>query len=144
AEPSSGMLGCVEHLDLSALEAGLDVIRQSPKDAGRLELIVRRPESGEREVLTEALLDTDAGLDGDNWGTRTENPNPKPQITLTNGGATALVAQAPERWALAGDQLYVDFDLGGANLPPGSRLAIGTAVVEITDIPHTGCRKYLD
>jgi MOSC domain-containing protein YiiM len=134
----------MEHLDLSALQSGLGEIRLSPKDAGRLELIVCRPETGGREVLDEGTLDTTVGLQGDNWGTRTANPNPKAQITLTNVRATALVAQTPDRWQLAGDQLYVDFDLGGANVPPGTRLAIGSAVVEITDIPHRGCRKYLD
>ena len=138
------MLSPMEHLDRNALDAGLDEIRRSPSDAGRLELIVRRPEDGEREVLTEATLDTAVGLEGDNWGTRTANPNPKAQITLTNVRATALVAWTPERWPLAGDQLYVDFDLSGENAPPGTHLAIGSAVVEITEIPHRGCRKYLD
>jgi MOSC domain-containing protein YiiM len=138
------MLWRVEHLDLSALESGLDEIRLSPKAKGRLELIVRRPEIGQREVLTEASLDTAVGLDGDNWGTRSVEPQPKAQITLTNARAIALVARKPERWSLAGDQLYVDFDLGGENAPPGTRLAIGSAVVEITELPHRGCRKYLD
>ncbi len=95
-----GVLACcgrVEHLDLIALEAGLPEIRRSPQDAGRLKLIVRRPETGGREVVAEAMLDTVAGLDGDNWGTRTANPNPKAQITLTNVRATALFAQTPGR-----------------------------------------------
>jgi MOSC domain-containing protein YiiM len=134
----------VEHLDLTALEAGLAEIRRSPSETGRVELIVRRPETGEREVLGEGTLDAVVGLQGDNWGTRTNNPNAKAQITLTNVRATALVAQSPERWALAGDQLYVDFDLSGENIPPGTQLAIGSAVVEITEIPHRGCRKYLE
>jgi MOSC domain-containing protein YiiM len=138
------MLCRVNHLDLSALESGLGEIRLSPRDGGGLELIVRRPDTGEREVLTEALLDTSVGLQGDNWGTRTPTPERKAQITLTNVRAIALVAQTPERWPLAGDQLYVDLDLGGENLPPGTQLAIGSAVVEITEIPHRGCRKYLE
>ena len=140
----SGMLSPMEHLDLDALEAGLGEIRRSPSDTGRLELIVRRPESGGREVLDEATLDTRVGLEGDNWGTRTESPSLKAQVTLTNARAVALVAQTTDRWALAGDQLYVDFDLSGANIPPGTRLAIGSAVVEVSDLPHRGCRKYLD
>jgi MOSC domain-containing protein YiiM len=134
----------MEHLDLAALESGLDEIRLSPRDVGRLELIVRRPGEGVREVLTEATLDTATGLEGDNWGTRTANPNPKAQLTLTNARVAALVARSPERWPLAGDQLYVDFDLSGDNVPAGTRLAIGSAVVEITELPHRGCRKYLD
>ncbi len=140
----------MEHLDLTALEDGLDEIRRSPKDIGRLELIVRRPAVGERELLAEGTLDTVEGLVGDCWRTRgsssTEDGSAEPgaQLTLTNARAVALVAQSSERWPLAGDQLYVDLDLSRANLPPGTRLAIGSAIVEVTDLPHLGCRKYLD
>jgi len=140
----------VEHLDLAALDAGLDEIRRSPKDLGSLELIVRRPEIEAREILAEGVLDTLEGLVGDNWRARgsgsTEDgsADPKAQLTLANARAVALVARDPDRRALAGDQLYVDFDLGGDNAPPGTRLEIGSAVVEITDLPHLGCRKYLD
>jgi MOSC domain-containing protein YiiM len=140
----------VEHLDLAALEAGIDEIRRSPREEGRVELIVRRPAQGERERLTEATLDTADGLVGDNWKTRGSSrrpdgsANPKAQLTIKNARMAALVAQTPERWELAGDQLYVDFDLSTENIPPGTRLEIGSAVIEVTDEPHTGCRKYLD
>ena len=138
------------HLPLTALEAGLDEIRLAPADSGRVELIVRRPVVEEREVLEEAELDPVEGLVGDNWrvkgssSTADGTSNPDAQLTLMNARAAALIAQSQERWPLAGDQLYVDFDLSGENIPPGTRLAIGTAVVEVTDEPHTGCRKYLD
>jgi hypothetical protein len=144
------MLWLVEHLDLAALDAGLDEIRGSPRDMGSLDLIVRRPEVEAREILEEGLLDAQEGLVGDCWRTRgsssTEDgsANPKAQLTLANARAVALVARDPDRRALAGDQLYVDFDLSVENAPPGTRLEIGSAVVEITDLPHTGCRKYLD
>jgi MOSC domain-containing protein YiiM len=59
-----------------------------------------------------------------------------------NVRATALLAQSEERWALAGDQLYVDFDLSEDNIPPGARLAIGSAVLEVSAQPHTGCKKF--
>jgi MOSC domain-containing protein YiiM len=125
------------------LEAGLEHIRQSPGDGGTVELIVRRPEVGEREVLDEAELTLEEGLVGDSWGRRGKRPNPKAQITLTNARSTDAVAGGDRgRWPLAGDQLYVDLDLGGANLPAGSRLAIGTAVLEVTDLPHMGCAKF--
>jgi hypothetical protein len=140
----------MEHLDLAALEAGVDEIRRSPKDEGRVQLIVRRPAVEEREVLAEAVLDTVEGLVGDCWKTRGSSStadgsaNPKAQLTIANARAVALVAQTPERWQLAGDQLYVDFDLSELNVPAGTRLAIGSAVVEISEDPHRGCRKYLD
>ncbi|MEW5941889.1 MAG: MOSC domain-containing protein [Chloroflexota bacterium] len=136
------------HLSLEELEAGLDAIRQSPRDAGRVELIVRRPRMDEREALTEARLDRTSGLVGDMWparkSTRTPDGSPHPdmQLTLMNSRVIALLAQDRERWPLAGDQLYVDLDLSADNLPPGTRLQIGSAVIEVTSQPHTGCAKF--
>jgi MOSC domain-containing protein YiiM len=122
--------------------AGLDGVRAAPSDAGTLELIVRRPEVGEREVLGLAELDLAGGLVGDSWSRRGKTPNPKAQITLMGARAAALIAGEPERWPPAGDQLFVDLDLSGENLPPGTRLSIGSAVLEISDLPHRGCGKF--
>jgi MOSC domain-containing protein YiiM len=139
----------VDHVDIASLEAGLAEIRRAPRDAGTVELIVRRPAPEEREVVAEAALDPAAGLVGDNWldrGSRATgdgSAHPEMQLTMMSARAAALIARAPERWALAGDQLYVDLDLSSANLPPGTRLAVGTAVIEITDQPHTGCGKFV-
>ena len=68
--------------------------------------------------------------------------NPDAQLTLMNARVVALVAGERERWPLAGDQLYVDLDLSADNLPPGTRLAVGSAVIEVTPEPHTGCAKF--
>lgn len=124
------------------LGTNLDHVRAAPRDEGRLELIARRPNVGEREVLEEAELDLEQGLVGDSWSRRGKHPNPDEQVTLMNARAAALVAGDRERWALAGDQLYVDLDLSPANLPPGTRLAIGSAVLEVTAAPHFGCGKF--
>jgi MOSC domain-containing protein YiiM len=134
------------YLSPAELEAGLPTVRDAPSDVGVLELIVRRPAVEEREVVSEAELDLEDGLVGDNWRARGRSggrpANDKAQITVTSSRATALVARERERWPLAGDQLYVDFDLSAANLPPGTQLEIGSAVLEVTDDPHTGCKKY--
>lgn len=138
----------VTHPTRAELEAGLDRIRRSPTDEGTVELIVRRPANGKREVLEEGRLDLVEGLVGDNWLTRgsrhTEDgrAHPDMQINLMNARVIALVAQARERWGLAGDQLFVDLDLGVDNLPPGTRLSVGSAVLEITAVPHLGCTKF--
>jgi MOSC domain-containing protein YiiM len=124
------------------LEAGLDHVREAPPDLGTVELIACRPASDERVVLEEAELDVERGLVGDCWSLRGRYPNPKAQLTLMNARAAALIAGPRERWAIAGDQLYVDLDLSPANLPPGTRLALGTAVVEVSDLPHRGCGKF--
>jgi hypothetical protein len=131
---------------LDVLEAGFSASGPSPTDRGRLELIVRRPRSNEREVLAEAELDVAAGLVGDWWSVRHSargGPSARDtQLTLINARVLALVAQHSDRWPLAGDQLVADLDLSCENLPPGSQLAIGAAVIEVSAVPHTGCRKF--
>ncbi len=138
-----------KHLSLAELEVGLEAIRGAPKDGGRLELIVRRPEVEKREVLEVGFLDLAEGLVGDNWKTRgssrTEDgsAHPEMQLNVMNARVIALLAQEKERWQLVGDQLFIDLDLSSENLPPGSRLAIGSAVIEVTEQPHTGCAKFM-
>jgi hypothetical protein len=128
-------------------ESNLDEIRASPRDGGTIELIARRPAENEREVLDSGWVDPALGLVGDCWLVKLESAgkplDPDTQLTLMNARAAALVAGGRERWALAGDQLYVDLDLSYANLPPGTRLAVGEAVIEVTAVPHTGCGKFL-
>lgn len=123
-------------------EATLEHVRAAPPEVGSLELIVRRPTVDVREVLEEVVLDVERGVVGDSWSRRGRNPNPKTQVTLMSARAAALIAGERERWPLAGDQLYVDLDLSGENLPPGTRLAIGSAVLEVSDLPHLGCGKF--
>ena len=142
------MIG-VKHLTREELEAGLDEIRQSPKDEGVLKLIVRRPASNEREVLEEGELHPLEGLLGDSWRTRGSSrtsdgsSHPEMQLNIMNSRVIALVAQDKERWSLAGDQLFIDMDLSAENLPAGTQLALGSAVIEVTAQPHTGCKKFV-
>jgi MOSC domain-containing protein len=136
------------YVEADRLEAGLAHILDSPSELGTVELVVRRPSEGEREVLDEGVLDLEHGLVGDRWrrhrGSTDENDDGRlAQITVMNARLVDLVAGGDrERWALAGDQLYVDFDLRAENLPPGTQLQVGTATLEVTPIPHTGCAKF--
>ncbi len=138
----------VQYLSMAELEAGMDYIRQSPKDPGTLKMIVRRPNVDEREVLQEGELNTAEGLVGDTWKVRVNKhsadglANLNVQITMMNARTIALLAQDEESWALAGDQLYVDMDLSDDNLPSGTQLAIGSAILEVSPDPHTGCNKF--
>jgi hypothetical protein len=137
------------HLTKEELEAGLDHIRESPKDDGLLAMIVRRPSVDVREVLNQAELSTVSGLVGDSWNVRKSSrtadgsPHPEMQINIMNVRAVALVAQDRERWPLAGDQLFLDMDLSKSNLPAGAKISIGSAVLEVTAPPHTGCHKFV-
>lgn len=138
------------HLTLEELMAGLDEVRAAPKEEGVLNLIVRRPRIDEREVLREAELDLREGLVGDNWSarrsSRTPNGSPHPdmQLNIMSSRVITLLARDSQRWQLAGDQLFIDLDLSAANLPPGTRLTLGAAVVEVTNQPHTGCKKFVE
>lgn len=141
-------MATAKHLTMAELEAGLEHIRQSPRDEGPVVMIVRRPGVNEREVVDEAELDPVHGLVGDNWGAKGSlstldgSAHPDMQLTIMNARVIELVAQDRARWPLAGDQLYVDLDLSAENLPPGTRLMIGSAIVEVTAVPHTGCHKF--
>jgi hypothetical protein len=140
----------VEHLSRERLMAGLGRIADSPPDGGRLVLIVRRPAVGERDLPSEAMLDRGIGLAGDNWlargSSRTPDgsADPDKQITVMNARVAELVAGGTERMALCGDQLYLDLDISVDNLPAGSLLAVGRAVLRVSEAPHTGCAKFVE
>jgi hypothetical protein len=143
------MESTVKHLTMQELEAALDHLREAPKDEGVLHLIVCRPAVEERQVLDMAELDPLKGLIGDNWIVRGSSktpdggPHPEMQINIMNSRVTALVARDRERWPLAGDQLYIDMDLSKQNLPAGARIRVGSAVLEVSPLPHTGCHKFV-
>jgi hypothetical protein len=138
----------MEHASTETMRAALPHVSAAPRDNGTLALIVRRPAVGERELLESGELDPRVGLVGDTWDVRESirtpdrSPHPDMQLTLMNLRFTDVIAGDRERWPLAGDQLYVDFDLSHESVPPGARIAIGSAVVELTDQPHTGCAKF--
>jgi hypothetical protein len=137
-----------KYLSMTELEAGMDYICQSPKDYGVLKMIVRRPVDDQREVTDQGELDLSEGLIGDNWRVRGSkhaadgSANIDAQITVMNARVIEWVAQEAERWPLAGDQLYIDMDLSDDNMPPGTRLAVGAAILEVSSAPHTGCKKF--
>ena len=138
----------VQYLSVTELEAGMDHIRQSPKEHGVLKMIVRRPDVDQREVISEGQLNALEGLEGDTWKTRGSShtadgsANINAQITVMNARAIALLAQDEVHWPLAGDQLYVDMDLSDDNIPPGTKLSIGSAIIEVSAQPHSGCKKF--
>lgn len=137
------------HLTMDDLQSGLGAVRASPADDGVLEMIVRRPSVDARELVNEGRLDREQGLVGDGWRARALADDPKvdpdasTQLTLMNARVIQLIAQDRERWCLAGDQLYVDLDLSSDNLPPGTLLRVGGAVIQVSAEPHTGCRKFV-
>ena len=138
-----------EHLTAAELKAGQDHVMRAPKDGGELKLIVRRPAANERETPSTGELDVLTGLVGDSWKDRPSDrsddglAHPDMQLNIMNARVIELIAQQPDRWQLAGDQLYVDMDLSDENLPAWTRLAVGSAIIQVTDQPHTGCAKFV-
>lgn len=140
----------IGHRSLDELNAALDHVRNSPREHGTLHLIVRRPAVGAREVLEDGELDAAVGLAGDTWTAREcrrtpdRTPHPDMQLTVMSVRAIGAISLDEARWPLAGDQLFVDLDLSDEALPPGTRLEIGSAVLEVTTQPHTGCDKFVE
>ena len=138
------------HLTVADLENGVEHVLASPGNNGTLEMIVARPQVNKRTVLTEAQLDTELGLIGDNWLSRGSSRttdgkgHPEMQLNVMNYRFAELVAGSRDRVPLAGDQLFVDLDLSPENLSPGTQLSIGSAIIEVTPIPHLGCRKFVE
>ncbi len=139
-----------KHLTWSEIESNMEYVLESPKDVGSVELLVRRPRINERDVIGTSFVDTREGLEGDNWLTRgssrTNNGlgHPDMQLTLMNYRFAILIAGNRDRVPLAGDQIFADLDVSPSNLPPGSKLTIGSAVLEVTSMPHTGCKKFVE
>jgi MOSC domain-containing protein YiiM len=137
------------HLTLAELQAGVPEIAESPTDNGVLRAIVIRPKSGERQELVAADISLTGGVHGDNWAlgcwksTDDGRPHPDVQICIMNARTIALIAVERDNWAPAGDNLFIDLDLSQQNLPAGQRLAIGTAIIEITAEPHNGCANFV-
>lgn len=140
----------IEHRSFSDLQAGLEKIKKSPNDNGMLYMIVVRSMKRERAVPWYCNLAPEFGLEGDHWSQGSwkslpdGSPDPQVQVTLMNSRCLDLIATSKERWPLAGDNLIVDMDLSASNLKPGQKLSIGSAILEVSDIPHTGCMKFRD
>ena len=130
------------HAATSEVEAKLDWLRESPKDGGKGTCIVIRPRTNERVLLTTCEVSAEQGVHGDNWEGRGKAPDPMTQITIMNTRMIELLGQGQDQRKLSGDQFFADMDLSETNLPVGQRLRIGTAILEVTPKPHTGCGKF--
>jgi MOSC domain-containing protein YiiM len=140
----------IEHRSFATLETGLENIKKSPSDNGMLYMIVVRPFKLERAVPWFCKLSPELGVEGDHWAQGCwkslpdGRPDPTVQVTIMNSRCLELLAPTKEQWALAGDNLIVDFDLSTENLKPGQKISIGSAMLQISDVPHNGCIKFRD
>jgi len=128
------------HHTLAELEQRFAALPGAPAAKGRVALVVRRGEGGRREVLERIVLAPDAGVPGDAWG-RWPQPNPEAQIAVMQRDVAELIANS-QPLTLFGDNLFVELDLSAESLPPGSRVRVGNALLEVTPLEHNGCRKF--
>ena len=128
------------HLPLEALERALSALPPAPADAGRLALIVRRLPDGSRELPEAVRLTPEEGVPGDGWNRRPPR-KPDAQLAVMRSDVAGVIANG-QSLELFGDNLFVDLDLSAANLPTGTRLRVGDALVEVTSYPHDGCAKF--
>jgi MOSC domain-containing protein YiiM len=138
----------IVHRPIHVLEAGLENIKKSPDDNGILYMIVVRHNKRERTVPWYCKLSPEFGVEGDHWSEGSwkslpdGSPDPAVQLTIMNSRLLDLIATEKDRWPLAGDNLIVDLDLSTENLKPGQKLSIGSAILEVSDVPHTGCMNF--
>lgn len=139
-----------KHLSTSEIEAGLAHVLASPRSSAALEAIVRRPAAGQREELTSCEVSTARGLAGDHWTNGAwkslpdGSPDPDVQISFMNSRFIDLIATSRSNWAPSGNNFFVDMDLSVDNLPVGQRLSLGTAEFEISPVPNTGCKFFIE
>ena len=132
----------VTHLALDELNLGLERILESPQDAGLVEMLVVRPRSDDRMTPETVEVSAELGVHGDHWSIGEYRDEPDIQIAIMNSRVLDLVSGDRRRWPLAGDNIIVDLDLSKDNLVPGQKLEAGSAILEITEIPHAGCKKF--
>jgi MOSC domain-containing protein YiiM len=138
------------HLSLAELTEGLPRILAAPKDQGTVRALVVRPAKGERRDVGSVRVSLAGGVEGDHWAqgcwksTDDGKPHPDVQICLMNARCIELIAQDRANWPPAGDNLFLDMGLTPDNLPPGTRIGIGSAEMVITDTPHNGCASFIE
>ena len=125
---------------LADLEHRFSAMRPAERDKGRVVLLVRRGDRGQREALDHADMTPESGMPGDAWG-RQRRPSSDAQLTVMQANVAELIANG-QPFLLFGDNVFLDLDLSAANIPPGTRIRAGSVTLEVTPMPHTGCRKF--
>jgi MOSC domain-containing protein YiiM len=128
------------HLPAEDLERAIARLPAAPTDAGHLRMVLRRLPDGSRERPARVRLTPEQGVPGDGW-TRRPPRNPEAQLAVIRSDVAEIVANG-QSLDLFGDNLFVDLDVSATNLPAGTRLQVGAALVEVTPFPHNGCAKF--
>ncbi|PXF46048.1 hypothetical protein BWQ96_04223 [Gracilariopsis chorda] len=117
---------------------------ESPRDNGCVSLIVERPDINLRNIVNSTRLTVGGGMENSGWVERPE-VGKKDQICVMSEAVIRAITNGDDKdeWAAAGDNLFVDLDLGKHNLKVGDRVQVGDRVLlEVSSKPHTGCIKF--
>jgi hypothetical protein len=128
------------HLDRRGLLDALEQLPAAPLDAGKVDLMVARGDQGERILHRHAIL-TSGGMPGDRWSSSSKY-GPEFQLATTRTDFARVVANG-QPLELHGDNLFLTLDLSTRNLPTGSLLRVGEALLRVTPQAHNGCKKWV-
>ena len=140
----------VNHVSFAECEQALDHINRAPLDEAEIDCLCARPDFGTRAFPDKLILTVDHGILGERWTHSpwltlpNGDPDPRIQVSILSKRVMDLCWRDRERVIHPGDPFVVDMNLGEANMPVGTRLAIGTAIVEVSDKFNTACVKWRD
>jgi hypothetical protein len=130
------------------LAAALPAILAAPRDAGVTRLLCSRPKPNHRTFPQTLTFTRASGVAGDfessrPWLTLPDgSPDPRNQVSIMSWQVLDLVWRDRDRVAHPGDNIAVDMNLTAHNLPVGTLLAAGTAILRVSDEPNDGCVKW--
>jgi len=114
-----------------------------PRGRGGVRRICVRTGGGAHACPPRVRVTCEGGVDGDRWA-REPQRRLDAQVTLIAARVAEWIARPGSPPEAAGDNFHVDLDVGVEALPVGTRIRLGTAVVEVTALPHSGCAKFRD
>lgn len=140
----------MENVNLDALQAALPSVLMAPKDSAPIEQLCLRPDIGVRNFVDEMELTRELGIPGERWNyapwltLRDGRADPRIQVSILNKQVLDLVYNDPHNMIHPGDSFIADMDFSYENMPDGTLLNIGSAVLRVSDKFNTACQKWQD
>ncbi|CAN1577166.1 hypothetical protein MCELHM10_04085 [Paracoccaceae bacterium] len=138
----------IDFISPEALTAALPEVLAAPRELGAVRLLCMRPKPNLRSFPDRLTLTRAAGVVGDFEASRPwlvledGSPDPRNQVSIMSARVLDLVWRDGNPRSHPGDNIACDLDLSHANLPAGTLLQAGTAVLRVSDEPNDGCAKW--
>ncbi|MEF3048329.1 MOSC domain-containing protein [Pseudotabrizicola sp. L79] len=133
---------------MAELMAALPQVLAAPKTDARIDGLCFRPAFNQRQFPDSLTLTRDQGVPGERWLTAPwmklpdGSPDPRIQVSILPLRVMDLVWRDREGQPHPGDTIVADLDMSEANLPAGTLLQAGTAVVRVSDAFNDACVKW--